>query len=122
MSNLDIDYGKHTTPLKILPTWENWSVKAFSENVPPSYSKYSRKSAHDENENVKKHTNRILSDAEWEDSRVEREKLARGLDRPLNSSLLISCLKGAHDAHLNGATDKDVLSRPKRLKRGTLPS
>ncbi|KAF4629965.1 hypothetical protein G7Y89_g8176 [Cudoniella acicularis] len=94
--------------------------KAFPGKVPPSYSNYSQKSAQVISEDAKKYANHILSDAEWEESRAERENLALGLDRPLNFTRLISCLKGAHDAHLNRAIaraiNKDVLSRAKRSK------
>jgi hypothetical protein len=94
--------------------------EAFPEKVPPSYSNYSRKSAQVISEDAKKYANHILSDAEWEESRAERENLARGLDRTLNFPRLISCLKGAHAAYLDGAIAgtvyKDVLSRANRSK------
>ncbi len=56
--------------------------KAFPEKVPPSYSNYSWKSALDITENAKKYANRILSDAEWEDSGAEREKASPWVGSP----------------------------------------
>ena len=94
--------------------------EAFPEKVPPSFFNYTQKSAQVISEDAEKYANHILSDAEWDENRAERENLARGLDRTLNFPRLINCLKGAHAAYLDGAIAgaiyKDVLSRANRSK------
>lgn len=59
--------------------------------------------------------NHTLDEKEWKSSQVQREK--EGVVREFNSERLLSSLKEAKNAYLNGSSDVDVLSIGKRLKK-----
>jgi hypothetical protein len=61
-----------------------------------------------------------LSETDWGESRTEREEEARELQLVFNFQRLISSVREAQEAHLNGATIQDVLSRAAQKRRQSI--
>jgi hypothetical protein len=94
-------------------------LEFYKENpakVPGALPNYTWRSAEVMAEDARRLANHVLSDAEWEDSRLERERKAARFDRPLDIPLLFSCLKEAHHSYVHGATDMDVLFVARRAR------